>query len=172
VPPGVYDIDTFHSQLGFAVTHLGLSLVRGTFDRYSGSLRVGESLATTSVAIEADLTSVASGHPAREDFLQGEDYFDSANHPMMSFASTSVSAAGDGYEMLGALTIRGVTQPVTFLATYNGSALFPMDGSTHHGFSARGAIKRSDFGMSSGIPMVSDEVDVSLEVQFVDPPSE
>ena len=169
VPAGRYEIDTFHSQLGFSVTHLGISVVRGTFDSYRGSLNVGEALADTGVEIEADMSSVASGHPAREEYLQGEDFFDSANHPTMSFRSTSVTETADGYAVNGDLTIRGVTQPVSLAASYNGSAPFPMDGSTHYGFSATGTISRSAFGMDYGVPMVTDEVDLHLEAQFVHP---
>ena len=150
IPVGVYDIDTLHSQLSFAVTHLGLSLVRGTFDEYRGALTVGESLDQTSVSVEAEMASVASGHPAREEYLQGPDFFDSANHPTMSFRSTETGESSTGYEMIGDLTIRGVTRPTTFAVAYNGAAPFPVDGSTHYGFGGRSTIARSDFGMGFG----------------------
>lgn len=169
IDPGTYEIDTFHSQLGFSVTHLGLSIVRGTFDRYQGALVVGDSLAATSVTIEADMTSVASGHPAREEYLQGPDFFDSVNHPSMSFRSTEITDAGDAYRMTGDLTVRGVTKPITFDVVYNGSAVFPMDGSTHFGFGGAGTLRRSEYGMTFGVPMVTDEVDIRLDVQFVRP---
>lgn len=169
ISPGTYEIDTLHSQLGFSVTHLGLSLVRGTFDSYRGSLSVGQSLDTTTVEVEADMKSVASGHPMREEYLQGEDFFHSAEHPTMTFRSTGLSELADAYELGGDMTIRGVTRPVTFAVTYNGSAIFPLDGSTHYGFSAEGTILRSDFGLSTAIPIVTDEVDIQLEVQFVEP---
>lgn len=171
IPAGTYGIDTMHSQLGFGVTHLNISIVRGTFDSYDGSLTVGDSLADTSLSIEADMTSVASGHPGRDQTIQNPDFFDSENHPKMTFASTAITENGDGYTLTGDLTIKGVTQSVDLAVTYNGSNVFPLDGSTHYGFSATGQISRSAFGVSYGVPMVTDEVDLNLEAQFIQPAS-
>lgn len=169
IAPDTYGIDTVHSQLAFSVDHLGISLVRGTFGEFDGRLTVGDDLASTDVAITAAMASVMSGHPGRDDVLRSADWFDVANHPEMTFRSSSVTEAGDGYEMVGDLTIRGITEPVTLAATYNGEAVFPMDQTTHFGFSARGQISRSAFGISLGVPVVSDEVDLLLEAQFIRP---
>lgn len=87
----------------------------------------------------------------------------------MTFRTSSISEAEEAYRVVGDLTIRGITQPVSLEATYNGSAVFPVDGSTHHGFSASGTIARSAFGISAGIPTVTDEVLLLLEAQFVQP---
>lgn len=169
IAPGTYGIDTVHSQLGFGVRHLGISTVRGTFDRFSGTLTVGEGLAGTSVAVEAEMASINSGNSMRDEHVHGEGFLDVANHPRMSFRTTSIAEAAGGYAMTGDLTIRGVTVPVTFQAAYNGAGVFPMDGSTHHGFLATGSISRTAFGVSYGVPVVSDEVTLTLDVQFVVP---
>jgi polyisoprenoid-binding protein YceI len=169
IAPGTYSIDTHHSQLGFAVTHLGISTIRGTFDQYSGALYVGQDLATTVVSIEAEMGSFNSGERMRDEHMFGADFFDTAAHPQMNFRSTSIEEAGSGYKMTGDLTIKGNTHPVTFDVNFNGSETFPMDNSTHFGFSASGLISRSAFGVSYGVPMVSDEVTLSLDVQFVLP---
>jgi len=169
IAPGTYSIDTHHSQLGFAVTHLGISTIRGTFDRYSGALYVGQDLASTVVAIEAEMGSFNSGEAMRDEHMAGADFFDTAVHPQMNFRSTSIEEAGSGYTMTGDLTIKGITHPVTFDVNFNGSETFPMDHSTHFGFAASGLISRSAFGVSYGVPMVSDEVTLSLDVQFVLP---
>lgn len=66
IPPGTYGVDTMHSQLQFAVRHLGISIVCGTFDRYSGFLTVGDSLDRSSLWIEADMGSVNSGNADRD----------------------------------------------------------------------------------------------------------
>lgn len=71
--------------------------------------------------------------------------------------------------MAGNLTIKAVTQPVTFNTTYNGSQVFPMDQSTHYAFSASATIGRSAFEVSYGVPMVADEVVLQLEAQFIEP---
>ena len=169
IAPGTYGIDNHHSQLGFAVTHLGISTIRGTFDQYSGALYVGEDLATTVVAIEAEMGSINSGDRARDDHLFGADFFDTAAHPQMNFRSTSIEEAGSGYTMTGDLTIKGITHPVTFDVTFIGSNIFPVDNSTHFGFTASGSISRSAFGVSYAVPLVSDEVTLTLDVQFILP---
>jgi polyisoprenoid-binding protein YceI len=169
IAPGNYGIDTHHSQLGFTVTHLGISTIRGTFDRYSGALYVGEDLASTVVAVEADMASINTGERDRDAHMQGPDFFDTADHPQMNFRSTSIVESGSGYTMTGDLTIRGITQPVDFEVTFNGSNVFPIDQSTHFGFTASGSISRSSFGVSYAVPLVSDEVKLSLDAQFVLP---
>jgi polyisoprenoid-binding protein YceI len=169
IAPGTYGIDNHHSQLGFAVTHLGISTIRGTFDQYSGALYVGEDLATTVVAIEAEMGSINSGDSARDEHLHGADFFDTAAHPQMNFRSTSIEEAGSGYTMTGDLTIKGITHPVTFEVTFIGSNIFPVDNSTHFGFAASGSISRSAFGVSYAVPLVSDEVTLTLDVQFILP---
>jgi polyisoprenoid-binding protein YceI len=169
IAPGNYGIDTHHSQLGFTVTHLGISTIRGTFDRYSGALYVGEDLASTVVAVEAEMASINTGERDRDAHMQGPDFFDTADHPQMHFRSTSIVESGSGYTMTGDLTIRGITQPVDFEVTFNGSNVFPIDQSTHFGFTASGSISRSSFGVSYAVPLVSDEVKLSLDAQFVLP---
>lgn len=169
IAAGTYRIDTYHSQLGFTVTHLGISLIRGTFDRYDGSLQVGADLASTVVAIEADMASINSGNRDRDHHMHGADWFDVANHPTMTFHSTSISEEPGGYTMTGDLTIRGITEPVTLDTTYNGSSTFPLDRSTHFGFDATGTIRRSAFGISSGLTMLGDDVRLNLGVQFIEP---
>jgi polyisoprenoid-binding protein YceI len=169
IAPGNYGIDTHHSQLGFTVTHLGISTIRGTFDRYSGALYVGEDLASTVVAVEAEMASINTGERDRDAHMQGPDFFDTADHPQMNFRSTSIVESGSGYTMTGDLTIRGITQPVDFEVTFNGSNVFPIDQSTHFGFTASGSISRSSFGVSYAVPLVSDEVKLSLDAQFVLP---
>ena len=172
IADGKYEIDAVHSQLGFCVTHLDISLVRGTFDVFTGSLTIGSTVADTAVSIEAEMASVNTGNSARDKHILGGDFFDAANHPHMGFKSTSVVETGDGYELKGELTIKGITNTVTLAGSYNGSAVFPMDGSTHYGFSMSGTISRSAFGVSYGVPMVTDDVELALGAQFIEPASE
>ena len=169
ISPGTYGIDTVHSQLAFGVKHLGISIVRGTFDRFAGALFVGESLADTVVTIEAEMASINSGNTMRDEHVHGSEFLDVANHPQMTFRTTSITESANGYTMTGDLTIKSTTHPVVLHATYNGSAVFPMDKSTHHGFTATGTISRSAYGVSYGVPVVSDDVTLTLDVQFINP---
>jgi polyisoprenoid-binding protein YceI len=172
IAPGNYGIDTNHSQLGFSVRHLGISVIRGTFDQYSGALYVGADLTTTVVVVEAEMASINSGNRDRDQHMHGPDWFDVASYPQMSFRSTSIVEAPGGYTMTGDLTIRGITQSVSFNTVYNGSNTFPMDRSTHFGFEASGTISRSAFGVSYGLSMLNDDVELTLDAQFVLPPAE
>lgn len=169
IAAGTYDIDSMHTQLGFSVTHLGISTIRGTFDRFTGSLTIGENLGETSVTLDAEMASVNSGNSMRDQHLHGGDFFDVANHPSLTFTSSSIEQAGAGYDLHGTLTIKGVSHPVVLAVTFNGSAVFPMNQTTHFGFSATGTISRTAFNMGYGVPMVSDNVTLALDAQFVAP---
>jgi polyisoprenoid-binding protein YceI len=168
---GTYPIDTAHSQLGFSLIHLGISAIRGTFDEYSGELKVGDNLDDTSVTIDAEVASINSGNPLRDENVHAAEYLDVANQPRMSFHSTSIAESDSGYTLTGDLTIRNVTVPMTFDVTYNGEAIFPIDGSTHFGFTGRATISRSAFDVSHAPDVISDEVDLTIDVRFVRPAS-
>ena len=172
IAPGTYGIDTAHSQLSFAVTHLGITTVVGTFDRFSGALYVGSGLADTVIAIEAEVASINTGHEMRDEHVRAEGFLDTANHPQMLFRSTAIVEAGSGYSLKGDLSIKGTTMPVTLEASYNGAAIFPVDGSTHHGFLATGSISRDAFGVGTGVDILSDDITLTLNVQFVQPADE
>ncbi|MGZ4673211.1 MAG: YceI family protein [Ilumatobacteraceae bacterium] len=169
IAPGSYGIDAVHSQIGFAVTHLGISVIRGTFDRFVGELHVGDDLATTVVTVEVEVASLNSGSRDRDNSLLGPDFFDATGHPEMTFRSRSIVEEGSGYTMASDLTIKGITQPVTLRATFNGASAFPVDGSTHFGFTASGVVSRSSFGVSALPPLISDEASLTIDAQFVLP---
>ena len=115
------------------------------------------------------MASMNSGNALRDEHMHGADWFDVDNHPLMVFQSTSITDAGSSFALIGHLTIKGATTSVTFDTTYHGSAVFPLDQSTHYGFSAGTTISRSAFGVSYGVPLVSDEVQLQLEAQFLQP---
>jgi polyisoprenoid-binding protein YceI len=166
---GTYDIDRVHSQLGFAVTHLDISVIRGTFDRFEGTLVVGERLDETTVSVTADTRSINTGNSARDERMFLAGWLDIEAFPTMAFRSTRIEPAGDGFALEGELTIKDEVHPTTFSVTYHGSAVFPVDRSTHHGFSAVATISRSAFGVSLGLPVVSDDVRLTLELQVLAP---
>ncbi len=168
---GTYPIDTAHSQLSFSLVHIGISTIRGMFDEFSGALEVGEDLDHTSVTIEAGMASINTGNPYRNENVMVPEYLDVANHPSMAFNSTSITESDSGYALTGDLTIKDVTIPTTFDVTYNGEAIFPIDGSTHFGFTGGATISRSAFGVSYAPEVISDEIDLFIDVRFVRPPA-
>src|SRR6476659_5257339 len=112
--PGVWAVDQSHSGVSFVVRHLGLSNVRGRFDKFDATLEVGSTLESVAVTAEIELASVATNNADRDAHLRSTDFFDTENQPVMTFRSTSVTGAGENYELAGDLTIAGITKPVTF----------------------------------------------------------
>jgi polyisoprenoid-binding protein YceI len=101
--------------------------------------------------------------------VQGVDFFDSANHPTMTFATTAITGSGATWSFEGPLTVKGRTSPVRLDASLTGKALFSVDEKEHIGFVARGALSRAAFGVAPAIPsfVLSDEVQLDLSVQLV-----
>jgi polyisoprenoid-binding protein YceI len=171
-PTGVWKIDTGHTQIGFSIRHLGISTVHGFFAEYSGHANIGADLDTTSVELSASTGSINTGNTWRDGHLVGTDFFDSENFPEMTFRSTSIVAAGDKYTLAGDLTVKDTTKPVSFDLSFNGVGVFPVDDSTHAGFLATTTVRRSDFGVSYGIPVASDEVEIRIDAQLIAPVEE
>lgn len=168
-PAGTWTLDPAHTQVAFSIRHLGISTIRGQFTETAGTATIGGDLASSSIAVTAQATSIHTANAYRDQHLQAPDFFDAANHPELAFRSTALTASGDGYTLAGELTIKGVTKPVVFDLAFHGTGEFPIDQSTRAGFSASGRINRSDFGVSFGIPMASDEVGLQIDAQLVAP---
>jgi polyisoprenoid-binding protein YceI len=173
---GIWHLDAVHSGVHFRVRHIGLSNVRGRFNRFDATLTVGETLADTRAEATIDMSSVDTNQPDRDAHLLGTDFFSADQHPRMTFRSTGTRAAGDGsFALDGELTLNGVTRPVTLDVAFHGVETFPVDGSTHAGFSATTTVKRDDFGVDFNAPLGMDKlaigtkVAVELELQFVAP---
>jgi polyisoprenoid-binding protein YceI len=173
---GIWRLDANHSGVHFRVRHLGLSNVRGRFDRFDATLTVGQSLEDVQVAANIDMASVDTNQPDRDAHLRSTDFFSTDEHPEMVFASTAVRAAGsDEYEVDGQLTINGITKPVTLEVEFSGVEVFPGDGSTHAGFAATTEINRDDFGIDFNMPLGMDKfalgqkLKIELDLQFIAP---
>jgi polyisoprenoid-binding protein YceI len=163
---GTWNLDPTHSQLGFSVRHLGITTLRGIFQESSGTVSVDGDQAT--IDVSAKMTSISTGNAYRDGHLQSGDFFDAENHPEMRFRSGAITLTSDTNGTIdGELTIRGISKPVMFNVTFNGTGTSPMDQSFRAGFTATGSITRSDFDVKFGIPMVSDTVDLALDIQLV-----
>jgi polyisoprenoid-binding protein YceI len=166
--PGRWELDKAHSAVGFAVRHLGLSKVRGRFGDFDAVLVVGETPADTRVEATIRIASVDTGNADRDAHLQADDFFDAAVWPTMAFRSTAVTGDGADWELTGDLTIRDVTRPVTFTVELHGIADFH-DGTRHAGFTATTKVRRSEHGITTGGPLLGEQVEVELDLQFVEP---
>jgi polyisoprenoid-binding protein YceI len=184
VPAGTYTLDKSHASLIFKVNHLGFSNYTARFKRFDATLQFDPAnlgAAKLTATVDAKSLETDFPDPAKLDFnaqLQGKDWLDTAQFPEMKFQSTKVEVTGKNtMKVNGELTLHGVTRPVVLDATYNGGyAGHPMDPHARIGFSAHGSLKRSQFGISAGIPApgttmgVGDDVQVILETEFSGPP--
>ena len=171
---GTWLLDAAHSSVSFKVRHIGLSNVRGRFNRFDATLRVGEVLADTRVEATIEMSSVDTNLPDRDAHLRGTDFFSAEQHPLMTFRSTGIRAAGDGgYVLDGELTLNGVSRPVTLDVEFSGLGTLPTDGSKRAGFSATTTVNRDEFGIDFNVPLGMDtfavgrKIAVELELQFV-----
>lgn len=177
IAKGTWTLDKNHSGVSFAIKHLGLTNVRGRFDRFDATLVVdGDTLDDVKVTADVDLSSVDTNQPDRDAHLLGTDFFHADTHPRMTFVSTKIADDGDGeYKLTGDLTIGGHTRSVTFDVEFNGAETFPGDQKVHSGFTATGELKRGDFGIDFNMPIglgklaLGEKVKVELDIQFVEP---
>lgn len=162
-----YSIDPTHTQVEFTYSHFGFSNITGRFDQVSGEFDLNtENLAKSKISIEIPIASMSTGVDKLDTHLQSADFFDVAKYPTASFKSTMVHAASDKeLHVMGDLTIRGVTKPVTLNVTVNKIAEHPMKKVSAAGFDATTTIKRSDFGVGAYAPAVSDEVKITITME-------
>ena len=167
VVSGTYKVDTGHTQVLFTVMHLGISEYTGQFTQPTGSLVLDTADPSKSkVEVTFAIDKVSTTVPALDAHLKTKDFFDAAAFPTGTFVSTSVKASGKTAVIAGNLTLKGVTKPVTLNATFTGGGPHPMSKKPNVGFTATTTIKRSEFGVSYGIPMVSDDVKLVINAAF------
>lgn len=171
-----YSIDASHSQVGFSVTHMTISTVRGEFAEISGAIEFDpDRIADTKVTAKVGLASVDTNDQKRDDHLKNEDFFEVATFPEATFTSSKVENIGqDGsFDVIGTLDLHGVQKDVTFhFAPMTGEITDPW-GNTKRGGSATATINRQDFGVSwnstldSGGLAVGDEVALQIDLELV-----
>jgi polyisoprenoid-binding protein YceI len=181
-PAGEYHIDKSHASLQLRVSHLGFSTYTTRFSRFDADLTFdpnklpASKLLTTIDAASLELDAAPS---VCVDIVKGPQFLDVAKFPKIVFRSQSVRMTGArSFEISGTLELHGVTHPLLLSGTYNGgyAGMPNMDPHARIGFSAHGAIKRSDFGMGYAVPApgttmgVGDLIDVSIEAEFNGPP--
>ena len=182
IPKGAYSLDKSHASLTFRVNHMTFSTFTGRFTHYDASLNFDpRNLASSSVSVSIDPRSISSDN-APDGFLgmlgTDKEWLNGAEYPEMKFVSQRVEVvSGRNLRVHGLLTLRGITKPLVLEARFNGGyAGHPFDPAARIGFSAQGRLKRSDYGISVGIPSatnkfgVGDEVQVILEAEFNGPP--
>ncbi|MDO9489378.1 MAG: YceI family protein [Sphingomonadaceae bacterium] len=172
---GTYTADPGHTLVRWEVDHLGFSPYFGIFGDVTGTLVLDpKNLATAKVSVTIPVSKVTTAsagltsHLLKAAEAGGKADFFGAAPADATFVSTKVTPRGDSATILGNLTLNGVTRPVTLTAQFYGAGKMPatMGGKENVGFRAQGSIKRSDFGVGYGIPMVSDEVKLDIAAAF------
>jgi polyisoprenoid-binding protein YceI len=173
--PARYELDAAHTTVAFLVEHIGYAKTLGQFRSVSGGYTFDASsgaLSALRVVVATD--SVDTHHEARDGHLKSGDFLDSARHPEMTFTAASARRTGEGkFTVTGELTLLGATRPLTLEATVNKSAPYPIgDRAEVMGVSARGMLKRSEFGMAYGVEggLVGDEVEIIIEIEAREAP--
>lgn len=172
IVPGIgrWDIDPAHTSAEFVGRHLMVTKVRGGFGSVSGTIVVSETPEDSKVEIVIETASVSTGSEDRDTHIKSEDFFDVENHPEMRFVSTSVDTNGGSWKLVGDLTIKGVTKPVTLDFDFAGIVDDPW-GNPKAAFSATTEIMRDDWGLSWNVPLdsggvlVSKKIVIEIEVQ-------
>jgi len=161
-----YKIDAVHSEVSFRVRHL-VSKTSGRFAKYDGTIVVDNAnLSKSSVNVTIDAASLTTDNAGRDKHLSSPDFFDVAKYPTLTFVSTSVKEGAKGkLEVTGAFTLHGVTKTITIPVTSLGTSAGMKPGTFVAGFEGKVDIKRSEYGMSTYIPAVGDEVEISLNIE-------
>lgn len=168
VSGGSYTIDGGHTQVVFAWDHMGFTNNMGTIAEPTGTLTLDKANpAASKVSVEFPVANLRTGVAKLDEHLMKADFFDAAKFPTATFVSTSIKPDGaTGADITGNLTIKGVTKPVTLDAEFYGAGVQPMSKKENIGFIATTAIKRSDFGMGYGVPMVGDAIELKIIAGF------
>jgi polyisoprenoid-binding protein YceI len=169
-----WEIDSSHSSVHFSVRHLVIAKVRGTFGRWSGTVHVPDGdFSRATVAVTIDSSSIDTGVADRDAHLRSADFFDVAQFPELRFVGRRVEPrSGSETDVVGDLTIKGITREVVLRVEQHGQAKDPW-GNLRAAFTAKTSIDRKDFGLTwnqvleTGGVMVGDRVEIEAEIQAV-----
>jgi polyisoprenoid-binding protein YceI len=165
-------VDPTHSEVAFKVKHLVISTVTGYFRTFEGHAEASsDDFSGATVAFSLAIDSIDTNQSDRDQHLKSADFFDAANFPKITFSGKLVNQGGD-YQLVGDLTLKGITKEVALEVTYGGTVADPY-GQTKAGFEIEGKLNRKDFGLTwsaiteAGSVVVSDQVRLQFSVQLV-----
>jgi polyisoprenoid-binding protein YceI len=166
-----WNIDPNHTAAQFSVRHLGISTVRGSFTKVSGSIQYDPSEpAKTTIDAAIDANSVDTRVEKRDSDLRSPNFFDVAKYPTLIFKSKRVETAGSGkMKVVGDLTIHGVTKEVILDVDGPTAPIKDPKGNLHMGASASTTVNRKDFGVNGAGAAVGDDVPITIDMELVRP---
>ncbi|HPF79070.1 MAG TPA: YceI family protein [Alphaproteobacteria bacterium] len=164
-----YEFDKAHTQIMFAVNHLGFSNSHGKFLDFDGYFEFNRGEPEKSkVEVTINTAGINMDDEKWDEHLKGADFFNVEKYPTMTFKSTKIEVTGENTAKIsGDLTILDKTNPVTLDVIFNKADKSPFGEKYVAGFSAKAGLKRSDYGMNYGLPMVGDDVSIMIEVEGI-----
>ncbi len=157
---GQFTMSPADSAVSFSTKNFAGMKVTGRFDEFRSEVRVGASLADSTITVTVDLNSVDTKSRMRDRDLQKKKIFDTGAWPAMRFSSTDITEDGDAVTIVGDLTVRDQTRPVTLLGRYTGST--PNGG---HTFEVSGEVNPREFGITH--PMIRKPVTLQVNAELV-----
>jgi polyisoprenoid-binding protein YceI len=168
VQAGVYKLDPDHGKITWSVNHFGFSTYIGQFATVNATLKLDPTnLGATALDATIDANSLGTLNPALDKHLKSPDFLDVAKFPTVTFKASKITLTGEKTaDIAGDLTLHGVTKPVVVQAVFNQAGPNPIAKTYQLGFAGTAKIKRSEFGITSYVPAISDEVTLTIEAEF------
>ncbi|MBD8590062.1 polyisoprenoid-binding protein [Peribacillus simplex] len=165
-------VDPTHSAIEFSVKHMMIAKVKGSFNKFEASILANPSdLTTAEIDFTVDVASIDTRNADRDNHLRSADFFDVEKNPTLTFKSKKiVKTDEDEYDVTGNVTLNGVTQEETFNITFEGQGKDPW-GNEKAGFSGKGKVKRSDYGLTynaaleTGGVLIGDQITLTIEIE-------
>lgn len=163
---GAYTVDAVHSTVIFRIKHMNAGYSYGRFNDLAGTFLLDDARPeASSIAITVQTESIDTANEKRDQHLRSPDFFSAKEFPTITFKSTQVKKSGSAFEVVGDLTLHGVTKPVTATVEPSGTGK-GRQGESLAGLEARFTIKRSDFGMTTYLPTaLGDEVNLIVALE-------
>ncbi|MCW2315491.1 polyisoprenoid-binding protein YceI [Rhodoblastus acidophilus] len=168
VQEGAYSIEPAHTRVLFSVSHMGFTNYYGEFPNARGALDLKpKALASSTLEIHIPTASVSTGNAKLNGELASAQWLDAERFPEIVFKAEKITPTGKTTaNVTGALTLHGVTRPVTLAAKFHGAGVNVLDKKYTVGFDVSGKIKRSDFGVNTYLPLIGDELDLTIAAAF------
>jgi polyisoprenoid-binding protein YceI len=168
VPAGTYTVESHHTLAIFAINHMGFNDFYGTIPGATGSLTLDPAhAAADKLDVSLPVSAISTTNSVLDGELKDPSWLDAAKYPEIHFTATKVTQTGAHTAHIdGNLTLHGVTRPIALDATFGGAGNNPMSKHFTIGFSATGAIKRSDFGVTKYVPLIGDDVRLTITAAF------
>lgn len=160
-----YALDKGHAGVTFKISHAGISQTFGRFNTIDGAFRLDPDPAKAAFVLNIVTDSIDTANKQRDDHLRSPDFFNVKQFPYITFQSTAVKKIDNGYEVTGDLSLHGVKKSKTLTLVGGNIVEFPKKGDFRTGFTTDLKLNRSEFGMEKAIPMIGDEVVISISFE-------